>query len=97
MVMSGEAKEGDVLLELEDIHMYFGKVTALSNVNLKIRKGESVLITIDSLGHFRLAEETAKAAEPVAQTVMCPSCKKETRFYEGYGHWCHDCQKYAAK
>jgi branched-chain amino acid transport system ATP-binding protein len=29
-----------VLLELEDIHMYFGKVNALSGVSLKIRKGE---------------------------------------------------------
>lgn len=40
MVMSGKANDGDVLLELEDIHMYFGRVNALSNVNLKIRKGE---------------------------------------------------------
>ena len=35
-----DINEGDVLLELEDIHMYFGKVTALSGVSLKIRKGE---------------------------------------------------------
>jgi len=31
---------GDILLELEDIHMDFGKVSALAGVSLKIRKGE---------------------------------------------------------
>jgi branched-chain amino acid transport system ATP-binding protein len=30
----------DVLLELDDIHMYFGKVAALAGVSLQIRKGE---------------------------------------------------------
>jgi len=35
-----DMKEGDALLELEDIHMHFGKVTALSGINLTIRKGE---------------------------------------------------------
>ncbi len=30
----------DIQLELEDIHMYFGKVKALQGINLKIRKGE---------------------------------------------------------
>ena len=34
------SKAGDALLELEDVHMHFGKVTALSGVNLTIRKGE---------------------------------------------------------
>ena len=33
-------KKGDTLLELENIHMFFGKVLALAGVNLKIRKGE---------------------------------------------------------
>ena len=32
--------EEDILLGLEDVHMYFGKVTALDGVNLQIRKGE---------------------------------------------------------
>ena len=40
MVTTHRIKEGDVLLELENIHMYFGKVCALANINLKIRKGE---------------------------------------------------------
>ena len=40
MVAVSKIKEGDVLLELDDIHMYFGKVNALSGVSLKIRKGE---------------------------------------------------------
>jgi branched-chain amino acid transport system ATP-binding protein len=30
----------DVLLQLEDIHMYFGKVQALQGISLTIRKGE---------------------------------------------------------
>jgi branched-chain amino acid transport system ATP-binding protein len=34
------SQPGDVLLELDDIHMFFGKVAALAGVKLKIRKGE---------------------------------------------------------
>jgi len=33
-------KADDVLLELKDIHMYFGKVAALSGVSLQVRKGD---------------------------------------------------------
>jgi len=40
LVAVNELKENGVLMELEDVHMYFGKVTALSEVSLKIRKGE---------------------------------------------------------
>jgi branched-chain amino acid transport system ATP-binding protein len=40
LVASNELKEGDVLLDIEDIHMYFGKVAALAGVSLKVRKGE---------------------------------------------------------
>lgn len=36
----GEFKEGDTILKLEDIHMSFGKVAALSGVNLEVKKGE---------------------------------------------------------
>jgi branched-chain amino acid transport system ATP-binding protein len=32
--------ETDVLLEIKDLHMYFGKVRALQSIDLKIRKGE---------------------------------------------------------
>ncbi|MBE9582507.1 MAG: ABC transporter ATP-binding protein [Proteobacteria bacterium] len=32
--------EGDVLLELEDVHMYFGRVGALAGISLEVRKGE---------------------------------------------------------
>ena len=35
-----DSKNDDVLLELENIHMSFGKVVALSGVSLKIKKGE---------------------------------------------------------
>jgi 2,5-dihydroxypyridine 5,6-dioxygenase len=35
-----------------------------------LKKGESLLITIDSRGHWRLAEETAKAAEALGAKVM---------------------------
>ncbi|MBW2095713.1 MAG: ABC transporter ATP-binding protein [Deltaproteobacteria bacterium] len=40
MVQVGEVKEGDTLLRLEDIHMYFGKVAALAGVSLDVKKGE---------------------------------------------------------
>lgn len=40
MEVTNEIQAQDVFLELEDIHMSFGKVLALAGVNLKIRKGE---------------------------------------------------------
>jgi branched-chain amino acid transport system ATP-binding protein len=40
LVVGKEIQEGEILLELEDIHMYFGKVAALAGVSLKIKKGE---------------------------------------------------------
>ena len=40
MAVSNAIKEQDVLLEIEDVHMSFGKVLALVGVSLKIRKGE---------------------------------------------------------
>lgn len=40
MVVSNDFKETDVLLELEDIYMHFGKVCALRGIHLKVRKGE---------------------------------------------------------
>jgi branched-chain amino acid transport system ATP-binding protein len=40
MVQVGELKDGDTILELENIHMYFGKVAALSGVNLNVKKGD---------------------------------------------------------
>ncbi len=35
-----EIREGETLLRLEDVHMYFGKVAALAGVNLEVKKGE---------------------------------------------------------
>lgn len=40
MVAETDIKEGDMLLELEDVHMAFGKVAALAGVSLQVRKGE---------------------------------------------------------
>jgi branched-chain amino acid transport system ATP-binding protein len=40
MVQVGEVREGDTLLKLEDVHMYFGKVAALAGVSLEVKKGE---------------------------------------------------------
>lgn len=40
MVQAGELKEGETLLKLEDVHMYFGNVAALAGVNLEVKKGE---------------------------------------------------------
>lgn len=39
-MQSNETKEGEVLLELEDINMSFGRVGALAGVSLRVRKGE---------------------------------------------------------
>jgi branched-chain amino acid transport system ATP-binding protein len=39
-MQSNETKEGEVLLELEDINMCFGRVGALAGVSLRVRKGE---------------------------------------------------------
>lgn len=40
MTESAKSSENEVLLELEDIHMHFGKVRALEGVSLKVRRGE---------------------------------------------------------
>ncbi len=40
MTQSQDIKQGETLLKLEDIHMYFGNVAALSGVSLEIKKGE---------------------------------------------------------
>jgi branched-chain amino acid transport system ATP-binding protein len=40
LVDSNNMNKGDVLLELDDIHMSFGKVNALAGISLKVRKGE---------------------------------------------------------
>ncbi len=40
MAQSNVNTRDDVLLELSDVHMYFGKVQALAGVDLTVRKGE---------------------------------------------------------
>ena len=40
MARPNQVKEGDVLLKLDDLHMYFGRVGALAGVSLNVRKGE---------------------------------------------------------
>ena len=40
MVENGALKEGDTLLRLDDVYMYFGSVAALSGVSLDVKKGE---------------------------------------------------------
>ncbi len=40
MVQVGELQQGDTILKLEDVHMYFGKVAALAGVDLEVKKGE---------------------------------------------------------
>jgi branched-chain amino acid transport system ATP-binding protein len=39
-VQLDQLQEGEVLLELEDVHMYFGRVGALAGVSLQVKKGE---------------------------------------------------------
>lgn len=38
--MSKERRRGEVLLELDDLFMFFGKVGALAGISLKVRRGE---------------------------------------------------------
>ncbi len=40
MVQGGGLKEGETILKLEDVHMFFGKVAALAGVDLEVKKGE---------------------------------------------------------
>jgi len=40
LAAADKIRDGEILLEMKDVHMLFGKVTALAGVNLKIRKGE---------------------------------------------------------
>jgi len=40
LVAANEQNKNDILLELEDIHMSFGKVKALNGISLKVRKGQ---------------------------------------------------------
>ena len=40
MVEASELREGDTILKLENVHMYFGRVAALAGVNLEVKKGE---------------------------------------------------------
>jgi branched-chain amino acid transport system ATP-binding protein len=40
MAQARELKDGDTILRLEDVHMYFGKVVALAGVSLEVKKGE---------------------------------------------------------
>jgi len=40
LITKDNRKAEDVLLELEGIHMFFGKVQALAGIDLKVRKGE---------------------------------------------------------
>jgi branched-chain amino acid transport system ATP-binding protein len=40
MVEASELREGDTILKLENVHMYFGRVAALAGVDLDVKKGE---------------------------------------------------------
>jgi branched-chain amino acid transport system ATP-binding protein len=40
LVQSGDLREGDTLLRIQDLHMYFGKVAALAGISLEVKKGE---------------------------------------------------------
>ncbi|MEE9610550.1 MAG: ATP-binding cassette domain-containing protein, partial [Desulfatiglandales bacterium] len=40
MAQAEELKAGDTILELEDVHMHFGKVAALAGVSFDVKKGE---------------------------------------------------------
>ncbi len=40
----GAAADGDVLLELRDVHTYYGRIHALHGVSLQVRRGEIVTL-----------------------------------------------------
>jgi len=40
LVEAGRHNSEEILLELKDVHMYFGRVGALIGINLQVRKGE---------------------------------------------------------
>lgn len=40
MGLAQDINEGDTILRLEDVHMYFGQVAALAGVSLEVKKGE---------------------------------------------------------
>ncbi len=40
MAHVGEPREGETILKLENIHMFFGRVAALAGVDLEVKKGE---------------------------------------------------------
>ncbi len=40
MISPSGVRPGETLLKLDDVHMHFGKVAALSGVNLNVKKGE---------------------------------------------------------
>jgi branched-chain amino acid transport system ATP-binding protein len=41
---AGRAKTGDVILELRDVHTYYGKIHALQGIDLDVREGEIVTL-----------------------------------------------------
>ncbi|MBU2498888.1 MAG: ATP-binding cassette domain-containing protein, partial [Proteobacteria bacterium] len=40
MAQAKDFKEGETILKLQNVHMYFGRVAALAGVDLEIKKGE---------------------------------------------------------
>ena len=40
MAQARESSEDDIILKLENVHMYFGRVAALAGVDLEVKKGE---------------------------------------------------------
>ena len=41
---AGAGKRGDVLLELDDLHVYYGNIEALKGVSLTVNRGEIVTL-----------------------------------------------------
>ena len=55
MTESNKPKEQDILMELEDVHMFFGKVCALAGVILKVRKGEIHSVVLAKVEPLRVS------------------------------------------
>ncbi|KRT62321.1 MAG: putative branched-chain amino acid ABC transporter ATP-binding protein [Chloroflexi bacterium CSP1-4] len=67
---SGNGAAGDVVLELRDVHTYYGKIHALQGITLEVREGEIVtLIGSNGAGKTTTLKTISGLLHPRAGTV----------------------------
>jgi ABC-type branched-subunit amino acid transport system ATPase component len=88
VVESREIQEGEVLLELEDIHMYFRRVGALAGVSLDVKKGEiHSIIGPNGAGKTVMMNCIRYQQTQASRTGQTGNCQD---FSEGGGLWWDD-------